>query len=392
MTRPAVLAREGATTSAVYAAMFLAFGAHLPFWPLWLEDWGLGAAEIGAYGAAGMAVRVVAGMIAPMLADRLDARRLTFSLLAGTGALLFVLHLWIEDRAVLFLATVATAAAFAGMMPIADALGLAAARHFRFEYAHARSVGSAAFLVANIGCGALIAALGIGLTLWWIVANLALAAWLCLAHPGGGKVVTRERATMRDIGRLLGNPVFLIFVGAIAFSQSSHAVLYVYGSVHWRAQGLSDGIIGALWAAGVAAEILLMAFAGPRLIRRIGPVGAISAAGVVGIVRWSAMAMDPGLGALWFWQATHAVTFAAAHLGAMAFLGAATPARLTGTAQGFFGAAAGGVLTAAAMALAALVYPSAGGGAYWIGAAMAAVGLGFTLWLARRWRGGELSL
>ena len=36
-------------TSAYYGFLFLALGAHLPFWPLWLSDWGLSAAEIGLY-------------------------------------------------------------------------------------------------------------------------------------------------------------------------------------------------------------------------------------------------------------------------------------------------------------------------------------------------------
>jgi PPP family 3-phenylpropionic acid transporter len=139
-------------------------------------------------------------------------------------------------------------------------------------------------------------------------------------------------------------------------------------------------------------EVVLMIFAGPWLIRRLGAAGAIGLSGAVGVVRWAAMTADPGLFALWFWQGSHAITFAAAHLGAMAFLGAAAPPKLASTAQGVFGAVAGGVLTAGAMGLAALVYPQAGAGAYWIGAAMSAIGLGFSLWLARRWRGEALTV
>jgi PPP family 3-phenylpropionic acid transporter len=136
--------------------------------------------------------------------------------------------------------------------------------------------------------------------------------------------------------------------------------------------------------------VALMIFAGPWLIRRIGAAAAIGLSSAVGVARWAAMAMDPGLAALWFWQGSHAITFAAAHLGAMAFLGVAAPPRLASTAQGLFGAGVGGVLTAAAMGLAALVYPQVGGGAYWIGAALSAVGLGFSVLLSRRWRGEAL--
>ena len=52
-------------TSAFYGFTFLALGAHLPFWPLWLSDWGLTEAEIGAYTAVSIGARVVAGAAIP---------------------------------------------------------------------------------------------------------------------------------------------------------------------------------------------------------------------------------------------------------------------------------------------------------------------------------------
>ena len=48
------------------------------------------------------------------------------------------------------------------------------------------------------------------------------------------------------------NPVFALFVAVVAFVQASHAVMYALGSLHWRALGLGETEIGALWAASVA--------------------------------------------------------------------------------------------------------------------------------------------
>ena len=93
---------------------------------------------------------------------------------------------------------------------------------------------------------------------------------------------------------------------------------------------------------------------------------------------------------LWVLQASHALTFAAGHLGAVAFIAAAAPERLAGSAQGVFGAVAGGLAMAGATALAAVVYPTFGGGAYWIACGMSLAGLIAARGLARRWNGAEI--
>src|SRR5690606_34865655 len=109
-------------------------GAHLPYWPLWLADWGLAPGEIGIYVALGLAVRVVAAVAIPALADRLDARRHTVVAITLAGAALFLAHLAIEARPLLVAATLGVGAAMAGIGPIGEALGLAAARSAGFAY------------------------------------------------------------------------------------------------------------------------------------------------------------------------------------------------------------------------------------------------------------------
>ena len=79
--------RAAIHTASFYVALFMATGVHLPFWPLWLEDWGLDAAAVGTYTALGVAIRVVAGLAIPAIADRTDARRLTAVVCALASAL-----------------------------------------------------------------------------------------------------------------------------------------------------------------------------------------------------------------------------------------------------------------------------------------------------------------
>jgi PPP family 3-phenylpropionic acid transporter len=75
-----------------------------------------------------------------------------------------------------------------------------------------------------------------------------------------------RRLSLADAFDLLRAPLFLLFVLAASLIQSSHALYYSFGSLNWRAQGVSDGVIGALWSVGVVAEVALFAISG-RVIR-----------------------------------------------------------------------------------------------------------------------------
>jgi PPP family 3-phenylpropionic acid transporter len=111
----------------------------------------------------------------------------------------------------------------------------------------------------------------------------------------------------------------------------------------------------------------------------------------VGVVRWTWMMFDPVGIELWFLQFLHSGTFAIGHLGAIAFVAAAVEERLSASAQGLFGAAFGGLLSAIAMGLAAALYVPFGGGTYGIAAVMSGLGLIFALMLHSRWQGGLIA-
>lgn len=362
-----------AGSSGFYVFFFLAIGAHMPFWPLWLSDWGLSAAEIGALTASAVAVRVVAGVALPYAADRAGRPRRALALLSGVGALAFLAHEWAGSRALLYAATILAGAALAGAMPIADALTLRAASRGGFSYALARGIGSAAFLSANLLAGVAVAAYGSGAALWWIVLSLLPCIWFGLRHPGGAGAPLPS-PKLAEAAALLRRSDFLLIMFAAASLQGSHAVLYAYGSLHWSAAGIGDGTIGALWAFSVLLEVLLMIFYGRRFIAWAGPAGAMTLAGAAGLIRWAAMALDPPLALLWPLQALHALTFTAAWLGAVAMTERAAPAALGATAQGMVGAMAGGAMMSAAGFAGSFAYPAFGAGAFWIGFGLSLLG------------------
>ena len=114
------------------------------------------------------------------------------------------------------------------------------------------------------------------------------------------------------------------------------------------------------------AEIVLFAVSG-RL--PLGPIALLCSA-AWGRVRWGAMAFDPRPLWLPLLQCLHGLSFGATHLGAIAFMVRAAPAEIGATAQGYL-AVAQGLVMAAAMGLAGLLYGARRQVAY---AAMALMG------------------
>ncbi|MEL6977652.1 MAG: MFS transporter [Pseudomonadota bacterium] len=380
-------AQGEALYAVLYGGLFMALGAQMAFLQLWLEDWGLEAAEIGWVFAVSVAVRIAAGLIAPALSDHLGRPGAVMAAMALAGIAAAAALALAGTRLEIYLAAAALSASYAALIPLSDAHGFASAERIGFSYRRARSVGSAAFLLATILCGLSVEWFGADATLWWIALPYAVVAVAALAAPKSASPASDETA-LAPIEEPLAapsrpatpaqgalgwswarRPRFLLFLLAVAAVQSSHAVYYNYGSVHWRALGYSETVIGALWSWGVIAEIGVF-FIGAALMRRLGPANALALAGAAAILRWTAMSVDPPFLAVIALQTLHGLTFGLAHLAALAFAQDAAPPGRAATAQGVVSASAGGVGMLIATLAAASAYPALGGGAYAIGAAL----------------------
>jgi MFS transporter, PPP family, 3-phenylpropionic acid transporter len=171
------------------------------------------------------------------------------------------------------------------------------------------------------------------------------------------------------------------FAAAASLIQASHAVYYGFSTLDWQAAGYDGVTIGALWAIGVIAEIALFALSGRR---PIGPTALMLIGAAGAVVRWLAMAADPPLALLPALQCLHALSFGATHLGALGFIARAAPPALAASAQGYL-AVAQGLVMAAAMGLAGVLYARFGGLAYGVMALIAAAG-GLTALVAHKTR------
>ncbi|MEO0427542.1 MAG: MFS transporter [Pseudomonadota bacterium] len=375
----ALAGRAGLLTCAFYAACFVAIGAHLPFWPVWLSHWGLTEAEIGSYLGAGLVLRIVANAAFGALADRFAVRRLMLGGMGLASALVFVLHLAAETKAALFVLTLLVTTTLSPMIPLGEALGLRAAGRHGFAYAHARSAGSVAFLLSNIGVGWAISATSPDAALWTLAIACTVAGFIGFFHPGGGappgsQGTGLDTARLREGLALFARPGLGWFALAASLAMAAHATYYLYGSIDWARQGISPITIGQLWAAGVVAETVLMLGPGALWVARLGATNALALGAAAGAVRWAAMAFEPGLVALWPLQALHALSFGLAHLAIMAFAASQIPPRLAASGQGVLIGLSSGIAMAVATLAAGWLSGFAGLPAAWVMCALMGVG------------------
>ena len=181
--------------------------------------------------------------------------------------------------------------------------------------------------------------------------------------------------------KLLRDPLFIAVVAGSSLIQGSHAMFYGFTAMQWRAAGMDGTVIAALWALGVAAEIVLFALSGrlpplftPTVLMMVGAGGAA--------LRWAGMAFDPPGVVLPFLMLLHALSFGATHLGAIGFVARHAPPGQSATALGYL-AIAMGLVMAGAMALSGVLFESFGSLAF-MAMALAAIAGGACALIAQR--------
>jgi PPP family 3-phenylpropionic acid transporter len=146
-----------------YAALFLAIGIFLPYFPMWLAARGFTTAEIGALLAAQIAVRVVASPAAGAIADRTGRRPLVLAALALTATIAAAVLAVAAAKPVIVLAALCMAAAMGPLIPISEGEVVQLARHHGAHYGRLRLWGSASFVAANLATGLFIDRLGVAM-------------------------------------------------------------------------------------------------------------------------------------------------------------------------------------------------------------------------------------
>jgi MFS transporter, PPP family, 3-phenylpropionic acid transporter len=335
----------------LYAALYAAFGVASPFLPAFIEGRGIAHEQIGLIFATGTAVRLLSAPIVARLADRRQALRLALSICAVATATAALGYLFAWSFWTIFAVSLLHAFALAPLSNLADALAMVASKggpgRAGFEYGWVRGAGSAAFILALVLSGYVVASQGLAII-------LVLQALLMLAVPlavsSVPPVTARPAEASKEISRasitaLLRLPEFRRIVLVSALILGSHAMHDTFAVIRWSAAGVPAQTASLLWSLAVAGEVIVFFLIGPWLVRVLTPAGAIVLAALAGAARWIVEALTAEIAALVIIQPLHGFTFALLHLACMRLLANIVPPQLAATAQAIYGTVGAGLAT-----------------------------------------------
>ncbi|CFX40675.1 Major facilitator superfamily protein [Candidatus Filomicrobium marinum] len=377
--------------SVFFGALFLIYGVYLPYMPLWLKGQGLSVGQIAIITATPYILRDLVTPAVAFYADRTANHRRTIIMLAWIGVAATLALSQTSGFWPILIFAVAASIAMTTTMPLTEVIALHGMKTTGYDYGRVRLWGSLTFVVANVGAAEVIARTGSSSVVWMLAAAFAIT--LIAAHflPRADRDMSQSEGThalsLGMAARLAVTPLFVLFLIAGGTVQAAHATYYTFATLHWTSQGITPLIIGALWALGVIAEVVLFAFSG-RVVAWIGIRGLLITAAASAVIRWTAMSVDPPLWALFPLQLLHGMTFGAAHIAAIHFMSQAVPEKLAGTAQALYASVGMGLAMAIATLISGVLYERFAGGAYLGMAGLAALGLIAALAMARLWRGG----
>jgi PPP family 3-phenylpropionic acid transporter len=335
----------------VYALLFGAQGAYLPYIALYLASTGLDLGTVGALIALFAAVSLVAAPSWGAVADGIGDVRgpvAIASILSGGAVLLLAVAV---GPLALALATALLAATFAGVIPMVDSQTVRLVGH-RDRFGLARAPGSGAFVVVAFATGIVLARTGpSGMFLVYgpLVVLTGLGAWVLLRLPPATRSAARgtRRSSSGSADRTLAGlspttilgvlrtPRLGVFFVASVVVWTSHAALQGFISLRVRELGGDATTIAATWSLGAVIEVFLMS-GFPALARRFGAERLIVIGAFAFAIRALVCALVDAPTAIVLASAFGGVGFSFFYVGTVAWVAGAVGRGVQATAQGIF--------------------------------------------------------
>lgn len=344
----------------VYALLFGAQGAYLPYVSIYLASTGLDLGTVGALIALYAAVSLVAAPSWGAVADALgDVRGPVLAASVASAAAAGLLAAAAAPLTVA-ISIALLAAAFAGIIPMIDSRSVRLVGQ-RDRFGLARAPGSGAFVVVAFATGALLASTGPrGMFLVYAPLTLLIGAagWLLLRLPRPADGHEASSAPIRGVGApggralaglspatilgILRAPRYGPFFVASVLIWTSHAALQGFVSLRIVDLGGNATVVAAAWSLGALLEVFLMS-AFPWFARRVGTdrLIAIGALGFAARAAITALAADPVV--IVAASLFGGVGFSFVYVGVVTWVSSTVDRRTQATAQGIFTGTANGL-------------------------------------------------
>lgn len=370
--------------SLYFGALFSVVGIQVPYWPIFLETRGLSPTQIGIVLSAALWVKVVLNPFIAQWADLHGERRRPMFCLCVLSILAYSGFFYVQGFWAILLVSVLAGVTFGAIMPLGENVALTWTYKNGIDYGRVRLWGSVTFIGSTLLIPILLGSFEESIILWVLLFFLTATLFGCFVLPEFK--AEKPKPNTLPLGQLFRHSNFVLFLLAASLSQASHAVLYGFGTIHWRKIGIPDGIIGLLWAEGVLAEIIFF-LAGAGLVVRFGVIGLLGIGSVAGIIRWFVYSISNDLSIIVLMQLLHAFTFGATHLGAMHFIARAVPPSWSVSAQSLYTTVSGGITLGVAIWAAGSLYEDYAEGAYVFASIMSGLSLLLVILLSRCWNG-----
>lgn len=297
--------------SRFYFVYFAALGALLPYWSLFLEDWGFSAEEIGWLLAVMTCTRVVAPNLWGWLADRTQQRLRIIRLGAFLGFLFFLGIFFVGSFLGLAFFIFCYSFFWNAILAQFEVVTLGHLSDKRSTYSQIRLWGSVGFIVAVILIGWVLDFIAIRY-LPLIIAIFMLMIWVSTLRVSERPLLL-NRTQGEGFLRVLRTPQVLVFLVTAFLLQVAHAPYYVFFSLFLEKEGYSRTLIGQLWALGVIAEVVVFMLM-PRIMARFTLRQIMLVSLAFTAVRWLMIAYGVGsISLLLAAQCLHAFSFGTLH-------------------------------------------------------------------------------
>ena len=362
-----------------YGAIFVGTGVSSPYLPVWFAHHGLSGSAIGLILSLPMLARMVSAPLLAVWADSFALRRTALIVMGAAVTGLYALMALPFGFAWWAVVWFAASSMYMTLSPLTDVIVLKRAARDGFNYGWPRGIGSACFIIGNVGMGAILGWGSPELVLVWMVAAAGLASlgarFLLPAdpvHEAGEAAQLKDR--LAGLGELWRDPVFMTATLAAGLVQSAHAFYYGFSTLSWKAQGVPESLTGVLWATGVVAEIGFLWFLEPWR-RRFGPRNLLTLGAGASVVRWSALAFAPPLWLVFPLQTLHALSYAATFFASVQLVERLSTSRNASAGQAINSALSGGVLSGLATMASGWLFDRYGAHGYLLMSAMCLAGL-----------------
>ena len=363
--------------SMVYFTIFLVIGINAPFWPLWLSSKGFDSRYISLIISLSVLMKIISNPFFAGLGDKYGNRKIPMLYLSIVASIILFTLSFINYQFLIGVLAIIAWAFFAPLMPITESLTTTAANKYEFDYGRTRLWGSVSFVLMAFLGGILVENYGLQIIPYIMSVGTFLVFISIYLTP---TVYSLPSTHKIKITTLLRNRSFLPFLLACGAIQASHGMYYTFATIHWKNIGLSETMIGGLWAEGVLFEIVLLAYF-YKIRSYFSFKSLLIFAALTATIRWiiTAYATEPLI--LVFIQSLHSITFGLTHISAIYFISEVMPERAQAKSQALYSAISMGIIMSLAIAISGDLYDAYQEKAFIFSALLALSGAIITLYI-----------